>query len=424
MPSWKRTFYAAMVAQVCSITGFAFCLPFLPLYVRELGVPEASAPLWAGIASAAAALSMAVFSPIWGAVADRFGRKPMVVRAMFGGAVVLFLMSSVQNVAQLVACRVLQGMLTGTVTANIALVASVAPRERSGYALGLMQAAVFVGAAVGPFLGGEVAEAFGGMRPAFRVAAALLFAGAVVSYLFIEERFTPARREKGETRRAGFAAVVGAAGFLAAVVALFAVRFGHSVAAPVFPLFVEAVQGSSEGIYAVTGRIIALGGLAAAIAAWLLGNVSDAWGHRRVLIVSCLVAAGAAFGHVFAQRIIHLYLLRIGFGFAVAGMIPAANAIIRHTIQDKHLGKAYGVTNSVRAIGWACGPLAGGFLYDLVRVGMGKPAGLRAPFVLMGMTLVLTAWLVFARVQSTGPAPAEEATDDADAALTPSEDCV
>ena len=404
MPSWKRTFYAAWVAQVCSIAGFSFVFPFMTLFIRDLGVPEGEVCGWAGLVSASSALSMAVFAPLWGILADRYGRKPMVIRSMFGGAAVLLLMSYAQSVGHLIACRLLQGALTGTITASVALVASVAPRDRSGYALGMMQAAVFVGMSVGPFFGGEVAQALG-MRATFRVAAVLLLGGAVLVKFLVSEHFTPSPPNR-LGRRAAVAEVLGAAGFLAAVGALFAVRFGNSVAAPVFPLFVEQVTGTRAGIYSLTGKIVALGGLSAAVSAWFLGRVSDAWGHRRLLILSCTVAGGVSIGYIFASHVSHLCILRTAFGLAAAGMIPAANAIIRRTTHDRNLGKAYGVTSSVTAIGWATGPLTGGFLHDYVARVYGESAAVRAPFLLMGLVLLAAAVLVVLWVRDDGDSTA------------------
>lgn len=393
MPSWKRSFYAAWVAQVCSITGFCFILPFLPLYVRSLGVAKDEVPLWAGIVMAASALSMAVFAPLWGALADRLGRKPMVVRAMLGGSVALLLMALTRTVGQLVACRVLQGVLTGTLAASVALVASMAPRERSGYALGMIQSAAYVGLSVGPYLGGRVIDAYG-FAAAFCVAGVLLAVGGVLVYLCVDERFTPSRSLDRE-RRGSFGQVFAAVGFLIAVFALLSLRFARTATGPVFPLFVEQIRGSSEGIASLTGEVVAVGGIAAAIAAWSFGHASDTWGPKRVLVTSSLVAGVLSLGYLFVTEVWQLFVLRALFAVAAAGLIPAANAMIRHATHDRNLGKAYGVTSSLTAIGWACGALVGGY--------MGQVVGLRAPFVLTGVMLGFTALLVAWRVRGGSP---------------------
>jgi len=177
---WRTTLYVAWIAQAVSTMGFTFVLPFLPLYLRELGIADGeSVVMWAGLLVAATPVTMAIFSPIWGALADRYGRKIMVERAMFGGAVLLALMGLVQNVHQLLALRLLQGAVTGTVTALVALVSTTSPPQKSGYSQGMMRMAFFCGVAVGPIVGGAVSDSFG-YRFSFLVAGVLIFAGGLL----------------------------------------------------------------------------------------------------------------------------------------------------------------------------------------------------------------------------------------------------
>ncbi|MDH7489169.1 MAG: MFS transporter [Anaerolineae bacterium] len=177
MRNWKITLAAAWVAQFLCIVGFNAVGPFYPFYIRALGVTDVhQVTLWAGILASTGAVSMALMSPIWGVLADRHGRKIMVVRATFGGALVLGAMALVQSVQQLFILRLLQGMLTGTVSAFMTLIASIAPAGEVGFALGMMQMAVFGGASVGPLVGGLVADNLG-YRWVFGVTGILLFAG-------------------------------------------------------------------------------------------------------------------------------------------------------------------------------------------------------------------------------------------------------
>jgi MFS family permease len=168
----------------------------------------------------------------------------------------------------------------------------------------------------------------------------------------------------------------------------------------VFPFFVEQVRGSSEGIKAVTGRIYAMAGFAAALSARWLGRIGDSWGHKRLLVVSCIVAGAISLLHVLAWSTGALVALRVLFGFAAGGMIPAANAIIRQTQPDKNIGKAYGVTSSLTALGWGAGALSGGFVYRVATSQAGKTVGLRAPFALTGVLLGITAAVVALRVRA------------------------
>jgi len=366
----------------------------MPFFVRDLGVHgEAEVAKWAGIVGAAAGVTMVLFSPLWGALADRYGRKPMVLRAMFGGAVALALMSLSRNVWQLTMLRLLQGALTGTVTASVALVASVAPRERSGYALGMMHVAVSLGSTVGPLLGGVVADHLG-YRAGFLAAAVMLTAGGILVALNAKEEFVPLRSLPKE-QRGSFTEVFTSVGFLAAVFALLAVRFAYAAATPVFPLLVETIRGSTEGINTVTGSILAVGGVSAALSVAFLSQFIDAWGHRRILIIFCIFTAFIAMLHVPAGSITQLFLLRILFGIGAGATMPAANAIIRNVTHDRNIGKAFGITSSLTAAGWGVGPLAGGFV--------AASMGIRAPFVMMGLALLGAAAIVTWRVKAYDP---------------------
>jgi DHA1 family multidrug resistance protein-like MFS transporter len=391
MSPWRKTFYAAWLGQICSITGFFFVMPQLPLYIAELhpDMPKGELALWSGWVRASAGFTMALLAPVWGILADRFGRKPMVLRAMFGGVVALALMAFARNVTDLIILRAFQGCLTGTVTASVALVSSVTPRKYSGRTLGMMQAAVFVGASVGPFIGGEIAERFG-FRPAFLTAALIVLAGALLVRFFADEQFERPERS-GTGHLASMGEVVWTAGFLAAIFTLFLVRFGNSSFQPIFPLILRDVLGTNEGVKALTGRIIAVAGLAAAVSAGLLGRLSDRWGHKRLLICGVLFAGAVTLLFAFATSVPQFYVLRALFGFAAAGITPSANAIIRHIIHEQHLGKAYGLQASVTGLGWGTGSICAGYV--------GAAFGLRAPFILTAVIFFLAIGLVAWRIR-------------------------
>jgi len=385
MSPWKKTFYAAWLAQVVSITGFMFVLPFMPFYVRALGIRnDVDAAWWAGMVAAAAGFAMMVFAPIWGHLADRFGRRIMVLRSMFAGAVVLVLMAFCRNVHDLLLLRAVQGALTGTITASVALVASVTPRRHAGYTLGMMQSAVFLGASAGPLVGGFLIDRFG-FRCSFLAAACVVAAGGFLVKFAAREQFTPPAKE--DRRNHGtFRRVFAAGGFLAAVFVLFQIRFAGTAIAPVFALFVERLHGTSQGVATVTGGILATAGVVAALSAGIIGRFGDRWGHKRLLVVCTLFAGLVALPQAFVQDLPTLFVLRVLLGFAAAGIMPSANAIIHNITHRHNLGKAYGVTSSASSFGAACGPFAGGYLAAWM--------GLTAPFVLTGVLFVLAALLV------------------------------
>src|SRR5215212_6532805 len=160
-PGWNTTLYAVWAGQLLALIGFSSRVPFLPFYLDDLGVSDISGQaLWSGAINAAGAAAMAITAPIWGLLADRYGRKPMLLRGLFGGAGVV-MMGFASSPWQLLELRVLEGILTGTVAAATALIATSAPKRRLGYALGMVQTAVFAGAAAGPLFGGYAYDRIG-----------------------------------------------------------------------------------------------------------------------------------------------------------------------------------------------------------------------------------------------------------------------
>jgi len=398
MVAWRKTFYSMCAAQFISMAGFAFVMPFLPFYiVQDLGVPKDQAVQWASILMAAIGLPMAIFALVWGHLADRYGRKIMVLRAMVAGAVIVALMGLAQNVHQLLILRIIQGTLTGTVAAGMALIASETPTERSAYALGVMQASVIAGASFGPLMGGHAAVLFG-FRPTFYVAGGLIGAGALIVHYGVKETFTPAVR--GETAKTGtYRDLFSIGGFLTLMLVLFLINFGTVAPAPVFPYFVKELSGKPyDEAAAVTGQIMFVVGFADMTSAWYLGQLADQWGHKRMLVVCTLLSGILSLPFYFARTITHLYILRIIFGLAIGGVMPSLYAIIRRITPERDIGKAFGVIAFIGSAAFCFGPLGGGYLSIL----MGTPEKpyYVAPFLMCGVALILISLLAAWRVKS------------------------
>jgi DHA1 family multidrug resistance protein-like MFS transporter len=401
MVAWRKTFYSMCAAQFISMAGFAFVMPFLPFYiVQDLGVPKDQAVQWASILMAAIGLPMAIFALVWGHLADRYGRKIMVLRAMVAGTVIVALMGVVQNVHQLLILRIIQGTLTGTVAAGMALVASETPAERSAYALGVMQASVIAGASFGPLMGGHAAVLLG-FRPTFYVAGGMIFAGALIVQYGVKETFTPAARE--ENAKAGtYRDLFSVGGFLTLMLVLFLINFATVAPAPVFPYFVKELSGKPyDEAAAVTGQIMFVVGFADMTSAWFLGRTADRWGHKRMLVLCTLLAGILSLPFYFAKSIAHLYILRIIFGLAIGGVMPSLYAITRRITPERDIGKAFGVTAFISSAAFCFGPLGGGYLSLLT----GKPDKpyYVAPFLMCGAALILISLLAAWRVKSAPP---------------------
>ena len=359
---WQRNLYVIWVAELVAIAGFTVVIPFLPYYVQELGVtnPEQVA-IWSGLVFTGHGITMAILAPIWGSLADRYGRKLMVQRAMFGGAVVLAAMGFVRNVQQLVILRAIQGGLTGTIPAATTLVASSVPRRKSGYALGLLQMAIYVGASVGPLIGGLVADAFG-YRAAFWVTAALLFAAGLCVFFLVEERVEPSQQKEDAPSgglRQGLALVLGSQALLVIFGTRVVMNFGSRIMRPLLPLFVQSLMPSGGRVASVTGLITGVRAATGALGAIALGRVGDRIGHRRVLVVCALGAAALYAPQFFATTPTEVLILQGAAGMAMGGILASVSATLARLAPEGRQGMVYGLDSSAASVANAVAPMAG-----------------------------------------------------------------
>jgi DHA1 family multidrug resistance protein-like MFS transporter len=373
--NWKRTLYIVFFAQMVAVAGFLVTVPFLPLYVEELGTnTNLSTELLAGLTYSAQAFTMAIASPIWGALADRYGRKLMVQRSMFGGTVILLLMGFVQSAEQLVVLRAVQGLITGTISAANALVAAEAPREHTGYAMGLLQVGIGVGVAVGPLLGGAIADAVG-YAAAFYVTAALLFIAGVLVWWGVEEHFEPPEALKSEARSfvAEWRHVLSSPGIPVAYGLRFLSQLGQMMIFPIAPLFILTLLPDRGRINTFTGLVVGSAALATTISAVYLGRLGDRVGHRRILVTSALLAGLFYLPQSLVTAGWQLLVLQALVGVCMGGIVPTISALLARYSEPGEEGAVYGLEHSITSVARAVAPLLG--------AAVAAWFGLRATFV-------------------------------------------
>jgi DHA1 family multidrug resistance protein-like MFS transporter len=345
---------------------------------------------------------MAIFGPIWGALSDRYGRKVMVERAMFGGALLTALMGFAQNVQQLMLLRVLQGAVTGAITAASALVAATAPCERAGYALGLLQMALYVGASAGPLLGGVVSDSFG-YRTAFWVTSTLLLLAGLGVLFFVKEQFQPVTPpvEKHDVANPGrltvrhrlwnrFAPVLGSAPLLVVLGMRLLSRLGARLTGPVLPLLVESIAPAGARAASLTGLISGVSAAAGAVGALWLGRLGEHVGYRGILVTCALVSAVCYVPQFFVGVPGWLLLLQAGAGLAMGGILTSISALLARLAPEGQEGIIYGVSGSAMSVANAIGPMAGSVLAAWL--------GLRVPFLfaagIFGVASIAAAMLL------------------------------
>jgi DHA1 family multidrug resistance protein-like MFS transporter len=386
-PNWQRTLGALWLAQTLTIIGFSLRTPFLPFFVAELGARNLETQvLWAGAINAGGAAVMAITAPLWGALADRYGRKLMVLRAMVAGSLTIGLMALATSPWQLFVLRLVEGGFTGTVTASTTLAASTVPRERLGFGLGLMQMAVFSGSAVGPLIGGVLADQIG-YRATFVLAGSLLLVSALLVAFLVEERFEPPPRRAGHGETGGETwRLLLAPALLGIVVSLFALRAASMALQPIVPLLVAQLARGSSAVNSLAGLAMGVSGMTSAVASVGLGRLSDRIGQRPLLIASGALAAATFLPLGLTTQVWQVIVLQALFGIASGGMLPTANALVARLTPEGRRGTIYGFTTTASSLGAFVGPLVG--------TALAAALGLHAPFLAIGLALAVTvAWV-------------------------------
>jgi len=387
---WQRTLYILVLAQLMTAAGIASIFPFLPLFVESLGTSSnMSLALLSGWVFSAPALTSMIASPIWGILADRYGRKLMVERALFGGAIMLLLMAFVRSAEQLIFLRAIQGLVTGTMSAASAMIISVTPRERTGYALGLLQVGFGAGIAVGPLVGGVVADAYG-YRAAFYITALMLFIAGIMVLFNIHEQFEPIKsptRQRDNfflTWRQMFAA----SGVPQTYLLRFLSSLGRMMILPIIPLFIRELVNNVDRLNTFTGLVLGVASAAMTVSAVTLGKLGDRIGHRKVLIVS---AASLAIFYGL-QGIVtagwQLLVLQALAGFSTGGVVPMISALLADHVRKGTEGAAYGLDNSINAAGRAIAPLLGG----AIAAWLGVPFTFAATGLIFVFLVIVTLW--------------------------------
>ncbi len=384
IPRWQRTLIVLFFSQMATAVGFSSIFPFLPLYVKSLGSSTGmSVELLSGLVFSAQAFTMMLASPVWGRLADRYGRKLMVVRASFGGSIVLLLMAFSQSAEQLVALRALQGLVSGTVAANSALLAAQVPRERMGYAMGMLQVGLGAGVAFGPLIGGIVADTFG-YASAFYVTAVMLFLAGVVVFIGVREDFHPqiSGEERGQSVLAFWSQLLKFPGVKPIYSLRFLTQLARSMLAPVMPLFVMGLMTDAARVNSFTGFLIGARAAATTVSAMVLGRLADRIGHRKVAAVSAISAGIFYIPQSLVTSEWQLLILTILVGVALGGVIPTLSAILARYTESGAEGAVFGLDTSIRSGASSVAPLLGSWI--------ALSWGLRGTFVVTGLVLLAT----------------------------------
>ncbi len=398
MEIWKKNLYVCWFGVFATSAGLSQLIPILPLFIQQLGVDNvAEIEEWSGIAYGVTFILMAVFSPIWGKAADRYGRKPMLLRASLGMALVLTCMGFVQNVYQLVGLRLLQGTISGYYSAAITLVATQTPKDRSGWALGTLSTGAVAGMLLGPLLGGAVAHLFG-LRSVFFVIGALLLVAFLAALLYVTENFTPSEKAAPKFRD-----IRRMMPYPEVTVAMFATTFMLQLALmsiqPILTVYIAELSSDATYIAFLSGMVFAASGLSSVIAAPRLGALADRIGPPKVMVFALLAAGLLFIPQALVRNAWELMALRFLLGIATASLLPSINSMIRQITPDEMTGQIYGYNQSAQFVGSFGGAVMGGQIASMF--------GLKYVFFSTSVLLLLNAawvyWGVVRKAQFAAP---------------------
>ena len=382
--SWRKNLYAIFVAQFLVLMGFSFVHPFLPLFIQELGnFTNTEAAFWAGMSAAGHGLAMFFSAPLWGIVADRWGRKPMVLRAMFSSAVVLALVGLAPNVYYILGLRIVQGLLSGTVAAASALIAASTPRNKMPFAMGLLMVAVFGGTTLGPLLGGFMADIVG-YKATFYITGGLLSSGGFIVLFFVREKFERPAQGQGASL-ASLWRLARSKEMLPLLMALCALHMGPHMIQPIIPVFIRELEPTGM-VATASGLAFCFMGMVAALSAWVTGRLGEHITLKKILVFSCLGTSLLYLPPMWAGTVAQLLIFIALTGLLKGGVMSSANALVGLSVSQSQQGIAYGVAQSANALGNGLGPLIGGALAPLVglRPVFGVAGGF---FMIVGLAL-------------------------------------
>ena len=385
MESWKVNLISVWFG--CFFTGLAISqnLPFLPLYVAQLGVTSHEAlSMWSGLTFSITFLISAIVSPLWGSLADRKGRKLMLLRASLGMAVAILLQAFATNVWQLLILRGVMGLTSGYIPNAMALVASQVPRERSGWALSTLSTAQISGVIGGPLMGGFLADHFG-LRTVFFITAILLVVSFLVTLFLIKEG---ARPKISKAQRLSGKAVFSTLPYPGLVISLFVttmvIQLCNGSVGPILALFIQSMTPDSSNIAFLSGLIAAIPGVSALMSAPRLGKLGDRIGTARILMATLVCAVVLFFAMSFVTSPLQLGVLRFLLGFADGAMLPAVQTLLLKYSSDQVTGRIFGYNQSFMYLGNVVGPLMGASVSAM--------AGFRWVFVATALVVLCNIW--------------------------------
>ncbi|NHN34775.1 MFS transporter [Paenibacillus agricola] len=388
--SWKLNLFVLWIGAFFISMSFSISIPFLPIFLQDqLGIHD-HLELWSGAVFSVSFLASAFVSPFWGSLADKYGRKPMLIRAATCLTIIYSLYYFVQNPYQLVALRILEGLLAGYIPAAVALVATNTPEKKVGYALGIMSTAMATGSIIGPLIGGFVSHLIGN-REAFLFSSCMSLMALITAWIWVKEG--EINKSSARTNVLGdLKLVFSNRSLLFIIITTFVVHTSVMIIEPLLTIYVIQLGASSGNASLSSGIIFSAVGLATLIAAPRWGKFGGTYGYDKILFIGLVGGGLGNLLQIAFHDLIGFGSLRFIYGLFFAAVFPAISSLIVQFTDTSFRGRAFGLNQSAMQMGTMVGPMLGGLLASVVPI----------PYVFLINSLLILAIAVVVKVLKVG----------------------
>ena len=370
-PIWKKNLFVLSIAVFIAGIAFSEIMPFLSLYINTLGnFSHQQLNFWSGIVYSGTFIVSAVVSPWWGKLADKKGRKPMILRAGIGMSVVIACMGLVQNVWQLLLLRMLQGVFAGFISNSNALVATETPKTNSGQALGTIASATTAGTLLGPLVGGALTSIFS-YRITFMITGGLLLLCSILVLFFVhEDDFKPVTAKKLDKASGVIKSLRSPHLIFGLLLTTLIIQAANNSINPIVSLYVRQLLNGHGNVVFISGVIAALPGIATFLVASRFGALGDKIGTHKIIVAGFIAASIFFFLTAFVRNTVELGILRFLVGFSDACLFPQVQTMLTKNLPAAVTGRIFSWNQSAMYIGNIVGPLLGSFVSGMFNYSM------------------------------------------------------